>query len=188
MSVERPATICGYFTAIVIMGADNAIIVRHCPDSMSHTRSVLSPPPDTARRPSGSGLPHRPQTCVLPGCVGTARPPCPTPAASCPYSPIRRDVRPASGLPHRPQTCVLPGCAGTARLHVPHPQRLVPTARYGAMPVRRQAYRIDLRRVSFQGAQTLPDSTSHTRSVLSKLPDTARCPSGVRLTAPTQSV
>ena len=81
-----------------------------------------------------------------------------------------------------PQTC--------PRLQVPHPHRLVITDCPRPRAVR-PASRLTLLTQSvcpFSIRRHAPVSTSHTRSVLSALPDTARRPSGVTLTLLTQSL
>ena len=68
-------------------------------------------------------------------------------------------------------------------LQIPHPQRPVPARRHRAPPIRRHAHAHDPIRMPLhrlEGTHLL--SRSHTRNVLSQLPDTARRPSGVTLT------
>ena len=79
---------------------------------------------------------------------------------------------------------------GLAGVGVPQPQRLVATAGDDAVPV--GAERHAGHRVGVAGERLAdrlwPVSASHSRSVLSRLPETMRCPSGLNATLYTASV
>ena len=155
--------------------------------SASHTRTVLSPLPETRRVPSGLnatlvtvsvcpvsgwpiglagvGVPHPHRLVGAAG--GDAR------AVGAERHAVHRVVWPVSGWP-----------MGCPVFGVPHPHRLVAAAGGDAVAVGAERHAASPRcRVPVRGwPMGWPVSASHTRTVLSSLPEAMRVPSGLNAT------
>ena len=164
-----------------------------CPVSASHTRTVSSALPETMRLPVRAER-HTEHQAGVAGQRRADR----LPGGRVPHP--HRLVAAAGDDPlavgaerHARSPCRCGRSAAADRLAgvgVPHPHRPVVAAGDDAVPVRAERHTATPRRCGRSAAAPIgwPVAASHTRTVLSALPETMRCPSGLNATLITAPV